>query len=199
MENNDRPKNIFGWAEKISENPLYLTGISFSELGDLLARARKEKQRCEVLAGGANPPLEARNHFKSWQESDLIESAVLGELEHRQNTAAPDTPPDNEFFHDDAKMQKAFEVAHQYGLTHIDDKWCFIGEKTHAISVFWRAAVAAGLAKSDAPVYKVCAFLRERFKMERLGKNAIDKKKRIEEFGHEFQELYNKLLHAMKS
>lgn len=107
-----------------------------------------------------------------------------------------------EYFFSIEAMEKCFLAAHKCGLTHANGTWRFVEEKTFAISVFWRAAVAAGLAKADAPAYKVTEFLKERFQMESLGKGAIDKKKDIESFDkpgeNTFQNLYNQLLHEMK-
>ena len=94
-------------------------------------------------------------------------------------------------------MEKAFEAARLAGLTHADGTWCYTGNKTDGVTIFWRAAITARLAKADAAVSKVAPFLKDRFRLDSLGKGAIDKKRKIESYDRDLQNIYNTLVHLM--
>lgn len=102
-----------------------------------------------------------------------------------------------EFFYTVEGMEKAFRAAHLAGLTHPDDTWRYTGNKIDGVTIFWRAAIAAGLAKADAPGYKVAPFLKDRFRLDSLGKNAIEKKRKIDSYDLDLQKIYNTLVHSM--
>lgn len=98
-------------------------------------------------------------------------------------------------------MEKALAAARCAGLINEAGKWAFTGYKTHAVSLFWVAAIAAGLARPTAPVYKVSPFLAKIFDVP-FGPNAINKRKKAEEYDrgtddNVFQRLYNELLTQM--
>ncbi len=80
------------WAERIGKNPLYLTGTSLSDLGDLLAYVRHEKREAEIFCGLANPPLDPTRQHSGWKYADFIERAVLNELK-RLNVMQPEETP----------------------------------------------------------------------------------------------------------
>lgn len=67
-----------------------------------------------------------------------------------------------------------------------------------AVSIFWRAAITAGLAKADAPLNKVVGAIKAQFRLESLGVNAIDKKKGVNDFDKQYKELYKSLLAVMR-
>ena len=136
-------------------------------------------------------------HRQTWAQVRLWKVRRLLEALQMDHTTQAE-PEAQGFFKDFAAMGKAFRVANECELTHADGSWCFVGEKTHAITIFWRAAIAAGLARADAPMLKVIPFLKDYFKLEKLGKNAIDKKRKIEEYDRRFQALYNELLFKMQ-
>jgi hypothetical protein len=101
------------------------------------------------------------------------------------------------YFHGSKELDLALKAATETGLISEAGKWVHNGYKTKAISVFWRAAVKAGVAKADAPIYKVIEAIKEQFS-EHFGQNAIDKKKDIADFGDEYKELYERLCAIMR-
>jgi hypothetical protein len=121
--------------------------------------------------------------------------AVLERLTEKQEIEDPH--PLLPFFHNEEKIDLALHAAKETGLINAEGTWAHIGEKTHAISVFWRAAVTAGAAKADAPIYKVTSALSEQFG-NKFGQNAINKKKEIADFGETYKELYKALLAIMR-
>lgn len=108
-----------------------------------------------------------------------------------------DTRPLLPYFHGGTELDLALKAAIEMELLNKIGKWAHIGEKTKAVSIFWRAAVTARLAKADAPIYKVTAAMKEQFSMK-LGQNAIDKKKEIADFGEKYREIYKNLLAIMR-
>lgn len=101
------------------------------------------------------------------------------------------------FFQDGQKLDLALRAAFETGLTNEDGKWGHIGEKTKAASIFWRAAVTAGLAKADTAAAKISTAIGSQFSFY-LGPNAIDKKREIADFGEDYKELYKSLLKIMR-
>lgn len=83
MKDERTPQNTFEWAERIGKNSWFLTGISLSDLGDLLAHVRGVKLEAEMFCGLANPPLDPKRQHSHWREADFIERAVLDELKRR--------------------------------------------------------------------------------------------------------------------
>ncbi len=113
-------------------------------------------------------------------------------------TPAEELPALSPYFQNADSLDIALKAAFETKLLNYDGHWSHLGDKTKAVSVFWRACVTSGLAKADAPVYKVSNAMREQFSMNSLGQNAIDRKKEISEFGEEYKELYKQLLQIMR-
>jgi len=104
------------------------------------------------------------------------------------------------FFHDGQKLDLALRAAFETGLINEFSRWAHIGEKTNAVTMFWRAAVKTGLAKADSPVYKVIKAIEVQFSIP-FGQNAIistKQKKEIAEFGEDYKELYKALCDIMR-
>lgn len=121
--------------------------------------------------------------------------SILEKIEER--TPTTQSHPLLPFFHNQEVLDLALKAAKETGLINAESRWVHVGEKTHAISVFWRAAVTAGLAKADAPIYKVTPAISEHFG-NKFGVNAIDKKKDLADFGETYKELYKALLAIMR-
>lgn len=122
-----------------------------------------------------------------------LEKKFLGKEDVRVEEDFPLSP----FFHDGQKLDLALRAAFETELTNEDGKWVHIGEKTKAASVFWRAAVTAGLAKADTAAAKISTAIGSQFSFY-LGPNAIDKKREIADFGEDYKELYKSLLKIMR-
>ena len=137
------------------------------------------------------------------REHETLYAILVGKIgEHRRNSNAQGRArPETEFFDSIEAMEKALAAARHAGLINEAGKWSFTGHRTHAVSLFWIAAIAAGLAKPSAPVSKVSPFLAELLNVP-LGVNAVNKKKKAEDYdlGTDdtvFQRLYNELLTQM--
>lgn len=124
---------------------------------------------------------------------------TVHESEVVQNTAAAAAlRPLLKYFNGSKELDLALKAATDTGLINEAGKWGHIGGyKTNALSVWWRAAVATGLAKSDAPIYKVIDAIKEQFSVH-FGQNAIDQKREIADFGKEYEELYDRLYAIMR-
>jgi hypothetical protein len=149
----------------------------------------------EHIYGAANR-IEIGEDYRTFMHG-LKEDARLEVLRAASFVPKPET----EFFESTEAMEKALAAARYAGLINEAGKWCFTGHRTHAVSLFWIAAIAAGLAKSSAPVSKVSPFLAALFNVP-LGVNAVNKKKKAEDYdlGTDdtvFQKLYNELLTQM--
>lgn len=104
------------------------------------------------------------------------------------------------YFHSSEKLSRAIQAAFKTGLITENELWEHIGEKTKAVTIFWRAAVKMGLAKADAPAYKVAKAIEAQFSVP-LGQNAIistKQKKEIADFGEDYKELYKALCEIMR-
>lgn len=132
----------------------------------------------------------AFHRFKGYLEAKLLSSPVSG-LE-----AYPLYP----FFHDAKSLDLALRAALETGVINEAGKWAHIGEKTNALTMFWRAAVKTGLAKADAPAYKVSKAAEAQFSVH-FGQNAIistKQRKEIADFGEDYKELYKALCEIMR-
>lgn len=124
-----------------------------------------------------------------WLEEERVKAETKAKvfLEH-------DTRPLFPFFQDGESLDLALRAAFETGLINQAGKWVHIGEKTKAISIFWRVAVETGLAKVS-PVYKVISAIEIQFSYN-FGKNAIDRKKPFAQFDNpksEYPEKYKQL------
>lgn len=117
---------------------------------------------------------------------------------NQKDNQGTDLRPLAPFFHGKERMDLALKAAFIGGLIDESGKWIYSGDRTKAVSVFWRAAVKTGLAKADAAIYKVSPAIKSQFSFESLGINAIDKKRDIDEFGEVYREMYKALLTVMR-
>lgn len=137
-----------------------------------------------------------------WDTDLHILKKKIGER-RKMEKAAAQTPPLKDsrplapYFHSSDQLDLAIKAATETGLIQ-NGVWVHIGYKTNAVSIFWRAAIAAGLAKADAPLNKVVGALKAQFSLDSLGANAIDKKKKINDFDEQYKELYKSLLAVMR-
>jgi hypothetical protein len=123
-------------------------------------------------------------------------ATVFGRYIEGNNDPRPLFP----YFHSSEKLSLAIQAAFKTGLINENEVWGHIGEKTKAVTMFWRAAVKMGLAKADAPVYKVVEAIKAQFSVS-FGQNAIistKQKKEIADFGEDYKELYKALCEIMR-
>ncbi|MFN8302598.1 MAG: hypothetical protein U0U46_08905 [Saprospiraceae bacterium] len=137
-----------------------------------------------------------------WDTDLHILKKKIGERREREKAAAQtpslkDLRPLASYFHSSDQLDLAIKAATETGLIQ-DGVWVHIGYKTNAVSIFWRAAITAGLAKADAPLNKVVGAIKAQFRLESLGVNAIDKKKGVNDFDKQYKELYKSLLAVMR-
>ena len=138
------------------------------------------------------------SEHKKAKARELIEARKRGKAGLTNNKPAVSEPPAfADLFASPEAMEKALAAARHARLINEADVWIFTGYKTHAVSLFWVAAIAAGLAKADVSGYRVSECLKSRFKMRSLGKNAIDRTAKPSKFDTEQQRLYNELLAFM--
>jgi len=144
MKDERTPKNTFEWAERIGKNPLYLTGETLSDLGDLLAHVRGVKLEAEMFCGLVNPPLDPKRQHSGWKDADFIERAVLDELK-RRNVMQPVEVPQPakavppafaDLFTSPQAMEKALAAALKVGIINEANRWDY-GRKVGAIVIFW--------------------------------------------------------------
>ncbi len=198
----------YGYAFPYGENGVALIGATFGgmwkkegEADNLLAywyrriiiRAERKapgfiKGQKGEIALNVQIAIHVLHRYKQYLENRLVVVAA---------PSVGDSRPLFLFFHGSKELDLALKAATNTGLISEAGKWGHIGHKTKAISVFWRAAVKAELAKADAPIYKVIEAVKEQFS-EYFGQNAIDKKREIAAFGDEYKELYKSLLAIMR-
>jgi hypothetical protein len=140
-----------------------------------------------------------RHEATYFAEFQFFKSAIiwLNKYSSEENELK-DSRPLAPYFRGDDELDLALKAAFETQLLNDAGKWAHLGDRTKAVSIFWKASVTTGLAKADAPVYKVTKAMKEQFLMDSLGPNAIDKKKEIADFGEEYKELYKRLLKIMR-
>lgn len=165
--------------------PNNLTKISTEELREVFLE----------IDGVENPFSERPYISLLWTQADYqlelnikkLRLDILMELERRESFSALLYP---------GCLDIAIKAAFEVGLINSNGKWCYTGAKTNAVSLYWRALVATGLAKAEKPMVSVVDGMGLQFSID-LGKNAINKNKKPEAYKRDEQDLYNNLLMAI--